>query len=90
MITLQDRPPLSVKKLAMTERLKRALEDSAADPDRLHQRLFFALCRDLTELAALENSVEATMILRFGAFYGRTKRRQLKLPNRPEPVVLDG
>jgi hypothetical protein len=47
----------------MTERLKRALEDSTADPERLHQRLFFALCRDLTELAALENSVDATMIL---------------------------
>jgi hypothetical protein len=47
----------------LTERLKRALEDSVADPDRLHQRLFFALCRDLTELAVLANSVEATMIL---------------------------
>ena len=47
----------------MTERLKHALEDSVADPERLHQRLFFALCRDLTELAALENSVEANMIL---------------------------
>jgi hypothetical protein len=43
--------------------LKRALEDSVADPERLHQRLFFALCRDLTNLAALENSVEATTIL---------------------------
>jgi hypothetical protein len=47
----------------LTERLKQALKDSATDPDRLHQRLFFALCRDLTELAALEDSVEATMIL---------------------------
>jgi len=48
----------------VTERLKRALEDSVADPDRLHQRLFFSLCRDLTDLAsALENSVEANMIL---------------------------
>ena len=47
----------------MTERLKGALDDSLADPDRLHQRLFFALCRDLTELAVLANSVEATMIL---------------------------
>ena len=48
---------------ALTERLKRALEESAADPDGLHQRLFFALCRDLTDLAVLANSVEATMIL---------------------------
>lgn len=47
----------------MTERLKRALEDSVADPDRLHQRLFFSLCRDLTSLAGLENSLEATTIL---------------------------
>jgi hypothetical protein len=47
----------------VTDRLKRALEDSLADPDRLHERLFFALCRDLTELAALENSMEATAIL---------------------------
>jgi hypothetical protein len=47
----------------LTEHLKRALEDSVLDPDRLHQRLFFALCRDLTNLAALENSVEADMIL---------------------------
>jgi hypothetical protein len=48
----------------LTERLKQALKDSATDPDRLHQRLFFALCRDLTELAsALKDSVEATTIL---------------------------
>jgi hypothetical protein len=47
----------------MTGHLKHALEDSVGDPDRLHQRLFFALCRDLTELAALENSVDANMIL---------------------------
>ena len=48
----------------MTERLKRALEESIDDSDRLHQRLFFALCRDLTELAsALKDSVEATTIL---------------------------
>lgn len=46
-----------------TESSKRALEESVADPDRLHQRLFFASCRDLTELAALENSVETTTIL---------------------------
>jgi hypothetical protein len=51
------------RQATLTERLKHALEDSLADPDRLHQRLFFALCRDLTELAALENSVEATAIL---------------------------
>jgi hypothetical protein len=47
----------------MTERLKRALEDSVADPDRLHERLFFALCRDLTDVAALENSVDSILIL---------------------------
>ena len=47
----------------MTERLKRALDDSVANPDRVHQRLFFALCRDLTDLTVLANSVEATMIL---------------------------
>lgn len=47
----------------MTARLKQALEDSVADPDRLHQRLFFALCRDLADFAALENSVEAATIL---------------------------
>jgi hypothetical protein len=47
----------------MTDRLKKALEDSLADPDRLHQRLFFSLCHDLTELAALDNSVESTTIL---------------------------
>jgi len=53
----------------VTERLKRALEDSIADSDRLHQRLFFALCRDLTELAALENSVDSIMILDLVAEY---------------------
>ena len=47
----------------MTGRLKRALEGSAADPDSLHQRLFFAICRDLTELAALDNSVDSIMLL---------------------------
>jgi hypothetical protein len=47
----------------LTERLKRALKDSVTDPDRLHQRLFFALCRDLTELAGLENSVESITLL---------------------------
>jgi len=47
----------------LTERLKRALEESVANPERLHQRLFFALCRDLTELAALENSVESVVLL---------------------------
>jgi hypothetical protein len=47
----------------LTERLKRALEESVVDPDGLDQRLFFALCRDLTDLAVLANSVEATMIL---------------------------
>jgi hypothetical protein len=53
----------------MTERLKRALEDSLADSDRLHQRLFFALCRELTELAALENSVESITLLDLVADY---------------------
>jgi hypothetical protein len=47
----------------MTARLKRALEDSVADPDRLHQRLFYALCYDLTGLAKFENAVESTVIL---------------------------
>jgi hypothetical protein len=47
----------------MSERLKRALEDSVADPDRLHQRLFFSLCRDLNDLCSTEDSVEATKIL---------------------------
>jgi hypothetical protein len=47
----------------MTERLTKALEESTTEPDRLHQRLFFALCRDLIDLAKLENSVEATMII---------------------------
>jgi hypothetical protein len=47
----------------LTERLKCALEDSVTDPDRLHQRLFYALCHDLAGLARLENSVESIAIL---------------------------
>jgi hypothetical protein len=47
----------------MTNRLKWALEESAVDFGRLHQRLFFALWRDLTELAALENSVDSIALL---------------------------
>jgi len=48
----------------VTIRLKRALEESlGSDSDRLHQRLFFALCRDLTELASLENTVDSIMLL---------------------------
>jgi hypothetical protein len=47
----------------MTERLKKALEESVADPKRLHQELFFALCRDLNDLCRTEDSVEATKIL---------------------------
>ena len=57
------------RQATLTERLKHALEDSVAEPDRLHQRLFFALCRDLTDLAVLANSVEASMILHLVSEY---------------------
>jgi hypothetical protein len=67
----------------MTERLERALEDSAADPDRLHQRLFFALCRDLTELARLENSIESITVLDLVGAYATGEWDARK----PDPVV---
>jgi hypothetical protein len=67
----------------MSERLKRALEASVADPDRLHQRLFFALCRDLTALAALENSVESTAILDLVSDYATAEWENQK----PEPFL---
>jgi hypothetical protein len=65
----------------VTERLKRALEDSLADPDRLHQRLFFALCRDLTSLAALENSVESTAILDLVSDYATAEWESSQKPD---------
>ena len=63
MVIWQNRFASFSQESALTELLKRALEDSLADPDRLHQRLFFAICRDLTELAALDNSVDSIMLL---------------------------
>jgi hypothetical protein len=48
----------------MTERLKGALEVSAAQQHRnLHKHLFFALCRDLTNMCSMENSAQAADLL---------------------------
>lgn len=47
----------------MTDRLQRAIEESANDPDRLHQRLFFALCRDITDMTIHPDSVPAKDLL---------------------------
>ena len=53
----------------MTDRLKRAIEESKADPDRFHQRLFFALCRDLNDFTIHQNSVPAVELLDLVADY---------------------
>ena len=60
------------------------LADSVADLDRLRRRLFFVLCRDLTELGALENSVETTTIVDLVSDYSTGRVGSPKARGNPE------
>ena len=60
----------------MTERLKAALEGNKDTP---HLRLFFAICRDITDLTFHQNSVPAEELLDFVADYA-TAEYNSRLP----------
>jgi hypothetical protein len=81
-VLLQEPSACLSQETALTERLKHALDDSVADPERLHQQLFFALLWDLTELAAaLGNSVEAATILELVSDYATAEYEAVPKPD---------
>jgi hypothetical protein len=53
------------------------LRSLATDPDRLHQQLFFGLCRDIKDLTIHQNSVPTKELLDLVADYATAEDNAL-------------